>query len=221
MEVHNIIFDLGGVLLNINYQLTIHAFEKLGICDFGKKFSQAQQSHLFDDLETGKTGEKEFFESIRNIAGQPIEDKVIEGAWNAMLQDFPGNRLALLKKVKQHYRSFLLSNTNIIHLNKFNEILNLQHGYKTLEPYFEEVFFSHEIGYRKPNTEAFDLILKKHDLIAPQTLFIDDTEQHVKGARKAGLLAHHLKNNDIEEIFEDNGRLLPGFLAKLHQNTIG
>lgn len=199
-KIENIIFDLGGVLLNINYQLTIEAFEKLGVTNFVELYSQAQQTSVFDDLETGKIAPKEFYEQIRKLANLPLTDAEIEYAWNAMLLDLPQARIEFLKELKPEYRTFLFSNTNAIHLTAFSNIIEKQHGFRSLDTLFENVYFSHTLGERKPNVSGFLAICEMNNLDKSKTLFIDDSIQHVEGAKAAGIHAVFLDTNETDII---------------------
>ncbi|PKP36084.1 MAG: HAD family phosphatase [Bacteroidetes bacterium HGW-Bacteroidetes-15] len=191
-SIKNIIFDLGGVILNIDYHLTINAFKALGLHSFDSLFTQANQIGLFDKLDKGLITPQEFRDEIRRITSSNITDSQIDKAWNAMLLDFPPSRLELLGRVKDGYRTFLLSNTNAIHIEDYNRILYNTFGVKNLSVFFEREYYSHLIHMRKPDAEAFELILNENKLKPEETLFIDDTLQHVEGARKVGIQAYHL-----------------------------
>ena len=197
----NIIFDLGGVLLNINYQLTKEAFQALGIQDFDLVYSQAEQTNLFDLLETGKISAEDFCDGIRSLAKIDSDNEAICGAWNAMLLNFPSERFAFLNRMGLEYDTFLLSNTNEIHLTEFNRIIASQNHAASLTDYFQKVYFSHEMGLRKPTIEAFNMVLDENQLKAEETIFIDDSIQHVEGAKKAGIEAYWLDTS--KESVED------------------
>jgi putative hydrolase of the HAD superfamily len=129
-------------------------------------------------------------------------------AWNAMLLDFPKHRLQLLEKLKPNYRLFLLSNTNETHITEFENTLFKQHGYKNLESFFEIVYYSCRIGKRKPDEAIFDFVLKLHNLDPQETLFIDDSPQHIEGALKTGIKAQLLsKNREVEDLIKELGLL--------------
>lgn len=205
--IKNILFDLGGVILNIDYQRTSEAFKMLGVENFDQLYSQAQQSHLFDKLETGTITEADFRNEIRIISGINLTNEQIDKAWNAMLLDLPKERIDLLQKVRNNYKTFLLSNTNSIHLKAYTENLFQQHSIKSLAELFDKEYFSHILQLRKPDTNAFHHILKENFLNADETLFIDDSIQHVVGAKKAGLKAFHLNLNErnisVMDLFSD------------------
>ena len=149
--IRHIIFDLGGVLLNIDYQLTEKAFIDLGINNFGQIYSQLQQTPLFDRFETGKIGREEFIATLKNASQVPVTDRQIEDAWNAMLLNYPIRRLQILQQLRNYYDLYLLSNTNEIHEQAFTGILERNHGMPGLGVFFDKVYLSHRIGMRKPN----------------------------------------------------------------------
>ncbi|MFK8045897.1 MAG: HAD family hydrolase [Crocinitomicaceae bacterium] len=203
MNFEAIIFDLGGVILNIDYHKTIQAFKNIGIKEFDDLYNQAQQNQLFDNLETGKISESDFYLEIQRISNASISVKQIEIAWNAMLLDLPSKRIDFLIELAKATPIYLLSNTNSIHLKAFQNIINESFGKKELlEDVFIETFYSHKIGLRKPHADVFQLILDKHQLNPTNTLFIDDSIQHIEGAKKIGLKTHHLVNQDIITLFD-------------------
>jgi putative hydrolase of the HAD superfamily len=199
MKIKNIIFDLGGVLLNLNYQLTIDAFTELGNQDFQSLYTQANQTDLFNQLEKGEISGEEFISGIKNYLPESTTDEVIINAWNAMLLDLPKERLDFLMELKSKYNTVLLSNTNTIHLEFFHKQLNEVYGESSLSNYFKELYFSCAMGMRKPDAEIFETLCKKEGFDPKETLFIDDSMQHIEGAKSIGIQAHHLdvKNDNV------------------------
>lgn len=200
-EIKNIIFDLGGVIINLDIPKTITEYNKLSQKPFESIYTQLQQSPIFDQFDKGKISETEFFNELsKSIQSETSLDQ-LKFAWNAMLLDFPVHRLELLTQLKKRYRLFLLSNTNETHIETFEANLYNQHGYKNLEPFFEKVYYSCRIGMRKPDTEIFDFVLKENNLNPNETLFIDDSPQHIEGALKTGIQAKFLaKNREVENL---------------------
>jgi putative hydrolase of the HAD superfamily len=189
----NIIFDLGGVIINLSYQATIEKFSRLCGRDMTQAYSQAGQVSIFDDLETGRIGAEQFWDGLRDYFGTNASNEALADAWNAMLLDIPPARIQLLEQLKaQGKRTFLLSNTNGIHKPVFYKILEEATGYASLEPLFEKCYLSHEVGDRKPNASIFMRVLEENGLDPAQTLFIEDSIQHIEGARKVGIQAYHL-----------------------------
>lgn len=195
MTFDAVIFDLGGVILNIDYNKTITAFQKLGMEDFDEKFSQAQQTSLFDDFETGKISAQHFINKLLPCLKPGTSANAVVHAWNELILDVPSKKLELLEKLKSKYPVFLLSNTNELHIpvvrRKWAEVTD-----KPMEHYFDHIYFSHEIHLRKPHVEIFEFVCQRENLTKERTLFIDDSIQHVEGAKKAGLQAKHLTNAD-------------------------
>ncbi len=191
--IRHIIFDLGGVLLNIDYKRTEEAFIQLGVADFPQRYSQLSQTTVFDDFETGKISTDVFINHMQQMAGKPLTEEQIINAWNAMLLDFPLRRLQILQQLRPYYDLLLLSNTNEIHEAAFNDILYKAHGMPSLGVFFDKVYLSHRIGMRKPNPEVFEKILEENGLKAADTLFIDDSPQHIEGAKSVGIQAIYLE----------------------------
>ncbi len=202
-KIKNIIFDLGGVILNIDYQLTSKAFKASGISNFDEIYSQARQNNVFNDFETGEISTNEFRSYLKSFNSK-LTDKEIDFAWNSMLLDLPAKRITFLKELKENYRIFLLSNTNEIHVKAFTKYIDKEFGQGLFENLFENHYYSNEIGHRKPNKSAFDYVLAKNGLQANETLFIDDSKQHVEGAKKAKINAALLnKDKEISTLFLD------------------
>lgn len=192
----NIIFDLGGVILNIDYALTIAAFKRLGAPAFDKEYTQAAQSMLFDSFERGEISETHFRTELCHQLGLHLSDMELDRAWNAMLLDLPKERLSLLSSLNASRRIFLLSNTNSIHVRCFERSINDVHGLNDLTSVFERTYYSCEVGMRKPEERIFQMLLEVNGLDAQDTVFIDDSYQHIKGARKVGLHAYHLTDGE-------------------------
>ncbi len=200
-----IIFDLGGVLLNIDYQKSKAAFETLGIKDFDAHFSQLSQSHLFDRFETGKISSASFRKELRKESEINCSDKELDHAWNAMLLDFPMQRLQLLEKLSKQLPLYLFSNTNEIHITQFKNKLNEWKIRDRFEAAFTNIYYSFEFSHRKPDPTSFETLLNENNLAASEILFIDDSPQHIEGANKTGLQTLLLPSTlDITSIFINN-----------------
>ena len=201
-NVKAIIFDLGAVILNINYQNTIDGFEKLGVKNPKSFYSKKTQTHLFNQIETGKISQKEFLLQLQKETSDASIQQV-KNAWNAMLLDLPEERIKLLKSLTQNYAIFLLSNTNALHICEFKKKLGNK-KYTEFYNLFDKVYYSHKIGFRKPQAEAFTIILNQNKLAAHEVLFIDDSPQHIEGAKKLGIKTHHLQDNEeVTTLFPD------------------
>jgi glucose-1-phosphatase len=201
MPVNNIIFDLGAVIIDIDYHRTADAFRQLGLIHFDDIYSKKKQSDFFDRFEKGELAEEEFLKEIKSHLPGAISADQIINAWNAMLIGIPAERYSWLESLRKHKRIFLLSNTNHIHVKAFSKMIDADYGIKKFESLFEKVYYSCCIGMRKPDREIFDKVISDNHLDLSQTIFIDDSPQHIEGARKAGLISHHLPDNvRVEEL---------------------
>lgn len=201
-ETEAIIFDLGGVLINLDYQLTSKAFIDLGLTDFDATYSQLQQTDLFDRFEIGAISSFHFINRLLDQLPQGTSGNKVVHAWNAMILDFPTERLEWLLKLKQQKRIFLLSNTNTLHMEKVRRSLESAVGHQRLEDYFETVYLSCEMGMRKPDPAIFSRVCQEQGLNPAKTVFIDDSPQHVEGAATIGLQAIHLKPGEsVQSLF--------------------
>jgi putative hydrolase of the HAD superfamily len=189
-QVKTLILDLGGVLFDIDYHRTQEAFRSIGFTDVEKQYSQLQQTTIFDDLETGKTTPEEFCNQLRSATGIEATNDAIFDAWNAMLLQIPQQSIDFVKSLKGQYDLYLLSNTNEIHLGA---IMNHFPSYQGLEELFDRVYYSCRIGMRKPNADIFEYVLSDIGVKAEEAIFIDDSPQHVEGAKSVGIHAFHLK----------------------------
>ena len=191
-SIETLLLDLGGVLIDVHYPATAGAFAQLGLRDFDTLFSKARQERLFDGFETGELSPAQFRDGIRQLHGSPLTDQQIDHAWNAMLGSIPVERIHLVERLRQRYRVLLLSNTNAIHVRAFGQIVARENGIANFKSFFHGAYYSCEIGLRKPDADAFHHVLRSHQADPARTLFIDDSIQHVEGARNAGLPAEHL-----------------------------
>lgn len=191
-KIENIIFDLGGVILDVDYNLTRMAFEKLGVVHFDEMYSQANADQLFQKLESGKISEEQFYRELNRCTGLNLSSEEIKKAWNAMLLSFREKSLNFLEQIRTKYKIYLLSNTNYIHMNSFKETFHQKKRTKTFEEYFDEAFYSCEIGLRKPDAASYNWVRKKLNIDPGKTLFIDDSLHNIEGAKKAGWQTIHL-----------------------------
>ncbi len=209
MAIRNIIFDFGGVILNIDHRLSINCYKILGVKNFETVFSAVKQDKVFDNFEKGHLSEDEFREKIRELTGKNLSNIKIDHAWNAMLLNLPKERFDLLRKLRYKYRIFLLSNTNIIHYQSYMDYLQRSYGINNFEDIFEKAFLSFEIGKRKPYKEAFFHVIDEADINPEETLFIDDSPEHVEGARLTGINSYwlNIREESITDLFDSNGNI--------------
>ncbi len=199
--IKNIIFDLGGVILNINPKLTIQSLKQLGVFQAERLFTDFSASNILHKLETGKCSNNEFFSFIKQHSIKNINFNQINEAWNAMLLDIPAERIELIKQLKTNFKIYLLSNTNHIHYKHFQLIFCSATNAISIENFFVKTFFSFEIKLRKPNIDIFKFVLNDQNLKAEETLFIDDSLENIEAAKLLGLKTYWL-TNELENNFD-------------------
>jgi FMN phosphatase YigB (HAD superfamily) len=192
VEIKNIIFDLGGVLLNLDFVSSRKAFIKLGVPQFDELFRITHEDNFWKQYEIGRLNDMEFVAEARRLAVAGTSEKDIIDAWNSMLLDFPQERVDLLDRLKNKYRLFLFSNTNSIHVESFRKTFRAVYN-REIDSLFEKAWYSNVINLRKPEVAAFQYVVKNSGINAAETLFIDDSLPNVEGARAAGLQARHLE----------------------------
>ncbi len=204
----NIIFDYGNVIFAIDFAKTQNALSQLGIGNIEDFFAHKGHHKIFDDFETGSISPAEFRDGIRTIAKKPeLTDQQIDDAWNSLLIGVSGDNHKVLLEMKEKYRTFLLSNNNKIHYDWIMSYLQKDFGIANYDNYFEKAYFSQDTGMRKPNPAIFEMVMKEHNLSFDDTLFIDDSPQHIEGAKIAGL------NTLLMDVHPEN---LASFLKKHH-----
>jgi len=191
--IKNIIFDLGGVILDVDFDITQQAFVKLGIQNIDQTFGQYHQIGIFDLLDRGEIDENEFLDNAQKLFPSSVNRQQIVDAWNAMLLDLPLHRFELLKELGKKYRLFLMSNTNIIHFREYQEKVHKTYGISGLDELFEKAYYSFLVGMRKPEDRFFNLIMNENGLEASETLFVDDTSTNTEAAEKLGIRGLYLK----------------------------
>ncbi|MFM2201060.1 MAG: hypothetical protein RL040_260 [Bacteroidota bacterium] len=201
--IHNIIFDFGGVLFEIDYDLPAIAFEKLGFGDFKSFYTQAAQNPMFDLLETGKIENDKFLDFLNQFVPEASREQVLH-AWNVILLRIMPIEVECVHKIRQSgIRTFLLSNTNAIHVAEFEQMIAKTMDFELFKSAFEKIYYSNAIGIKKPHPETFLQVCEWNGLNPAETLFIDDSAQHVEGALLAGLHAYHLKPGErISELLK-------------------
>ena len=198
--IKNIIFDFGGVLIPIDEALTHKAFSSLG-----SKKDLAEQRHIFNEIEKGEVSADEFLSKIQPFFFRKIFKPELVNAYNAMLKPLPVERKNFLKRLKRDYRIFLLSNTNELHINHIKDVAG-PFEYKQFYRQFEKVYYSHEVGMRKPDAEIFEMVLKENDLKAEETFYIEDGKKHIETAESLGIKTWHF--NPEEDDINDLGKVL-------------
>ena len=194
-NIKNIIFDLGGVIMDLDIDKTRNALSLLGFDESMFHLHETDKDNIFILLERGLITENAFFSGLIQIIGSPLSVTRLKKAWNGMIADFQPKKIKLLQDLKPQYRTFLLSNTNTIHIQRCNEILKKKYHLSGLNELFEKTYYSYETGLRKPEPGFFRFVLEKSHLQPSETLFIDDSPEHIEAARHTGIITLLHKRN--------------------------
>lgn len=197
-SVKNLIFDLGGVILDLSVDNTLQAFSTVS----GLKKSVVKERFVssggFEKYEKGQLTDTEFRDFVREVYSVKVSDSIIDQCWNAMLLGIPSVKLDLLDQLRNTYQVYLLSNTNNIHLQYIQtKIMPSLRGHKSLDDYFHRAYYSHLMKKRKPDAEIFEHVLEENGLKANESLFIDDNEANIEGAKSLGIKTLHVPTPDL------------------------
>ena len=201
-NIKNIVFDLGGVLLDLDFKAAINGLQKAGFANVKEQLQTFDREGIFQKFELGEITAVEFRTAIRENSILTLTDEEVDALWNAMLLEVPREKLELILDLRGKYMVYLLSNTNTIHWdyackNAFN-----YRGFR-VKDYFEETFLSYEMHLAKPDKAIFEKMLQDANLLPEETLFIDDSEANCQAAASLGIQVHHYRiGDDLKEIFE-------------------
>ncbi len=203
-NIRNIIFDLGAVIINIDMLGVNKKLTEMGVENIEEIHAHMFSRDVYHKLETGRISPEEFRNEIRKKAMGELSDEQLDEAWNNIILDIPPQRIKALEEARKLYRTFLLSNTNIIHYEFYNACFREQYGYDSLSGLFEKAYFSHVLNMRKPDPDIYRFVLEDAKLDPAETLFIDDKEENVRSAESTGMQGYHLVDGtDMTELFED------------------
>lgn len=195
-SIKHLVFDLGVVLYDIDYQAPIIAFEKLGISQFDQHFSKATQSTLFAKLERGELGLTDLTVELNKTFSLNLNEQEVEQAWNTILVDIPEQRIDMLLELKHRYHISLLSNTNNIHIKSFEAHMASKGLLDKFQAAFDHIFYSSVVGLRKPEPAIFKHVEDATGFSPAETWFIDDTQEHVLSAQTLGWNTYWLKQGE-------------------------
>ena len=202
-DFKNIIFDYGNVIFTLDFKRSQQAWKEIGIGNPEVFYSHKNQDLIFDEFERGRVSAKEFRTFIRKKLDKPdLTDEQIDFAWNRLLVGVPSGNHELLLNLKHKHRTFLLSNINPIHYAFIIRYLEKEFGMKGNESLFEKVYYSHLTGKRKPDAAIFEQVLSENNINPAETLFIDDSPQHIAGAKTLGIQTYLLTAPEtIQDLF--------------------
>lgn len=195
--IKNIIFDLGNVIINIDFDLTYQAFAKISKKDLDEVYLSFNKLELWDKYEKGQLSNQEFIDILRQALEIEENDLEIVKAWNALLLDIPKKRIERILELQKKYRVFILSNTSDLHIIDVNRILKETRGIENLSLLVEKLYYSYEMGLRKPHKEIYQAVLNDAQLVADETLFLDDNLDNIIGAKSIGIHTIHVTDKDL------------------------
>lgn len=211
-SIKNVIFDFGNVLINLDFDLTKIEYAKLfGIEEAIKTKEKLIESGLLFDYETGRISEKDFFNGFKAAADRPdISNEAMKDAWEALLLDIPFERIEMLKKLKKMgYGVYMLSNINDTHATSIHNYLEktYQISEEAWRAHFDIMYYSHEMGHRKPDAGIYKFMLEDSGLVADECLFIDDLAENTAAANQFGIhtITHDPKGDILAVVSEKLG----------------
>ena len=211
-KIKNIIFDLGGVILDIDETIVYKELGKMGINTTELAHSK-EFIEIMSKFDTGIYTAPTFRKRMKALIGQEkMTDEKFDSIWNAMLLDIPRERVDAIEKVKKHYKIFLMSNTNVIHYDLYVRDLQLRFGYNEFDELFNKSYFSFAEHLEKPDPRFFELILDHEHLLPEETLFIDDTAANIKVAQSLGINTYHISREELVRNLFNNGVLKDGIV---------
>lgn len=196
-EIKNIIFDLGNVIINIDFDLTYQAFEKLTDKNLKEVYQEFEEKQIWERYELGELSNEAFIQLLKETLEIASSDDEVIKAWNALLLDIPVQRIQRIKELSKKYRLFILSNTSDLHILDVNRILKASNGIADLKELVEVAYYSYEMELRKPGRDIYHQVLIDSGLKASETLFLDDNEDNIIGAKKVGLHTIHVTDLDL------------------------
>lgn len=194
MNIKTIIFDLGGVIVDLDEQATVNAIINLTDGQADEVQKAYQEATFFKSYEKGLISDDTFRDEIRKLIKHQATDENIDKAWNAMLGNIPTERLELMNRLRENYRVMVLSNTNAIHEAAFNQTILEVSGKPDLTHFADTVFFSHELHLRKPDVDIYKKVIELSGIEPSEAIFLDDKLENLEGAQKAGLQTFHVQN---------------------------
>ena len=201
-KIRNIVFDLGGVLVDLDFKAAINGLQKAGFANVKEQLQAFDREGIFQKFELGEMSADEFRSAIRENSTVSLTDEEVDGLWNAMLLEVPREKLELILHLRGKYMVYLLSNTNSIHWDYVCKNAFNYRGFR-VNDYFEETFLSYEMHLAKPDKAIFEKVLEEANLLPEETLFVDDSEANCKAASELGIHTHHYHiGEDLKELFE-------------------
>lgn len=210
MKISTLIFDFGGVLINLDRDACVRQYQQLGVANADKLLDNYMQSGVFLALEKGEISLEEFHKEIRRISNQNLSDQVIDDAFRAFLLDIPKNKMDKIAQLHQQYRTLILSNTNELHFPiKSNKLVNSDY---IIDDYFDHCYLSFQMHLSKPDEKIFKSLLENEHIKPQECLYLDDGEKNIETALHLGFNCYWVKDgkwvDEIDEILKQYNNYL-------------
>ncbi len=202
-SIKNIIFDLGGVVIDLDRDRCVESFTRIGFPDADKLVDCYHPADFFNDLERGKLTKEEVYDIIREKAQKPISDEDIQRAYGDILVEIPLYKLRLIESLrKRGFKIYALSNINPIVIDKVRELFAADG--KQMEDYFDKAYLSYEVKSLKPDPEIFEILIADSGINPEETLFIDDSDRNIMAGKEFGLQLYLASaREDYSHLFEE------------------
>lgn len=194
--IKNVIIDLGGVMIDLDRDRCVRAFEALGIAGVNDMLGLYRQKEPFLSIETGKISVAQFYDHLRQLAGRQIADSDFENAFDEFLVALPPERLAALRKMREHgLMLYMISNTNVVMYDGWIKRAFMQEGLRAGD-YFDGIVTSFAEGVCKPDPQIFETVIRRYDLVPSESILLDDSEANCEEARRLGMQALRIQGNE-------------------------
>lgn len=195
-KIKNIVFDLGGVLIELDHTQAVRRFKEIGVEDAEELLDPYEQKGIFLEVENGAITVEEYCQKLREHTGKELSYEEIKYAWLGFIVDVPQYKLDYLLKLRKQYNVYLLSNTNPIIQDGWARTKAFSSAGCPIGDYFDKMYTSYEVGVTKPDRKIFDFMIKDSGLVPSETLFVDDAKSNVEVGRSLGFQTYQPENGE-------------------------
>lgn len=194
--IKNIVFDLGGVIIDLDRDQAVRRFEEIGVEDADQLIDAYEQKGIFLELEDGTIGAEEFCQKLRKHTGKEISFADVTRAWLGFVVDVAQYKLDYIWQLRERYKVYLLSNTNPFIQLEWAQTPRFSAAGRPLNDYFDKLYASYEIGITKPDRRIFDFMIEDSGMIPSETLFVDDGKRNILTGQNLGFKTYMPVNKE-------------------------
>lgn len=192
MGITTIVFDLGGVIIDLDKGRCIESFKRLGYENIEEKLSNFRQTGEFLELEEGRIDVATWRQKVRTELNEGVTDQEIDTAFNDFLVGIPLKKLQMLRSLRKKYRVAMLSNTNALMFEtKIPQLFKVE-GLE-MEEYFDIMFLSYKMNMSKPSSDIYTTMLQELNCNPSEVLFLDDGLANIDAAKALGINTMHIE----------------------------